>query len=111
MVGRAFAVPHEDQQHYTDWPDPQRLMLAAFDCYLERLSPVEEDWDGTIGVLTTTVMRLPGHVGIFSTVDGVRHLIHARMSERKVLEQRFDSDPRSRETVLVARYGFPGLED
>jgi hypothetical protein len=33
------------------------------------------------------------------------------MSDRRVLEERFDDDPHSRETMLVARYGFPGLED
>jgi hypothetical protein len=109
MIGRALNVPHEDEQHYTDWPDPQRRMLDVFDRHLWRRPVNEPNWDGTVGVFPT-FRCLPGHVGIFSTLHGVRHLIHARADQRVVLEQPYDSDPRTAEMRLVARYGFPGLE-
>lgn len=108
MVGRAFAVPHQDEQHYTDWPDPQKRMLGIFALYMQRCSPCEDNWDGTVGVFPT-FRNLPGHVGIFSSQHGVRHIVHARADARAVLEQRFD--PHVRETLLVARFAFPGLKD
>jgi hypothetical protein len=108
VVGRAFAVPHEDQQHYTDWPDPERRMLATFDRYLLRCLPGEPDWDGTLGVFPTH-KALPGHVGFFSSRHGQRHLVHARASAHVVLEEPFDTDPQTRSMLLVARYAFPGL--
>ncbi len=110
MVGRAFGVPHEDEQHYTDWPDPERRMLALFDRFMVRRLPSEATWDGTVGVFPTA-RRLPGHVGIFTTRHGVRHLVHAAANQRTVLEQPFDSDPATRSMLVVARYAFPGLED
>lgn len=110
LVADAFAVPHHDEQHYTDWPDPQRRMLAVFDRYMGRLPPGEPCWDGTVAVMST-YRTLPGHVGFFSTKHGVRHLIHASMAVRRVCEEEFCTDVRRGGMRLVARYGFPGLED
>jgi hypothetical protein len=107
VLGQQFAVPHQDEQHYTDYPDPQRRMLATFDRYLER-RPNEADWDATIGVFTTH-RALPGHVALFTTRDHVRHLLHASMAERMVLEHPYDEIATLRQGRLLARYGFPGL--
>jgi hypothetical protein len=106
VVGTAFDVPHEDQQHYTDWPDPERRLLTELGRFLEP-QPLDQSWEGAIGVFTQD--RLPGHVGIFSLQHGVRHMIHARMATRRVLEEAFD--PHSREYRLLALFGFPGLAD
>jgi hypothetical protein len=108
MVGRAFAVAHVDQQHYTDWPDPQREMLRQFDRFLER-RPADQSWEGTVGVFAQT--RLPCHTGIFSLQHGVPHVIHARANMRVVLEEPHNLDPTPRAMRLVALYGFPGLVD
>ena len=109
MIGTRFGVPHEDEQHYTDWPDPQRRMTRTLGRFLVQVGPADP-WDGTIGAFTTH-RALPGHVGVFSTKHGQRHLVHARMSERRVIEEPFDSDPRTRTMLIVARYRFPALED
>lgn len=109
MVGRAFDVAHTDEQHYTDWPSPERLMLAKFDACLTRRLPGEANWDGTIGVFPG-FKTLPGHVGFFTSLHGARHLLHARVNAGLVVEEAFDSDPRTRSMLLVARYAFPDLE-
>jgi len=108
VVGRAFAVPHEDQQHYTDYPSPDREMLGVFDRYLERRS-ISPPWPGLIGVFADR--RLPAHVGIFSARDDALHVIHARVDERRVVEEQYDNAPLPRELRVIALYAYPGLED
>jgi cell wall-associated NlpC family hydrolase len=108
VVGRAFAVPHEDQQHYTDYPTQERQLLALMDTYLARRR-VHEPWDGLIGVFSER--RLPAHVGIFARRSDVPHLIHARLSERKVVEEAYDLDPLTRPYRLLGLFAYPGLED
>jgi hypothetical protein len=108
VVGRAFRVPYEDQQHYTDYPTHERALIAALDAHLERRR-IDEPWDGLIGVFSER--RLPAHVGIFSRLHGAQHLVHARLSERKVVEEFYDLDPLTRTYQLIALFAYPGLED
>jgi hypothetical protein len=107
VVGQTLGVEHIDEQHYTDWPDPERRMIYTLDRYLNRTS-ADEPWDGTIGVFAQN--GLPGHLGFFTTKHGVRHLVHAAMAHRRVLEEPYDNDPVTRKYRLIVRYRFPGLE-
>jgi cell wall-associated NlpC family hydrolase len=104
VVGRAFAVPHQDHNDYADHPDNGRRLLAEFDRVLA-LAPPTSPWPGTIGVFTDS--HLPCHCGIFSERFGVVHLIHAMLGRRIVLEEPF----RASAFRLVRRYQFPALED
>lgn len=106
VVGQAFGVPHVDEQHYTDWPDPQRRMLTILDRYLTRVLPADP-WEGTIGVFAES--RLPGHLGVCTEKHAVRHLVHAAIRQHRVIEEPFDSDPRTRTLKVVVRYRFPEL--
>lgn len=107
-VGQAFHVPYTDQQHYTDYPTHERALIAALDAHLERRG-VAEPWDGLIGVFSER--RLPAHVGIFTRLHGALHLVHARLSERRVVEEYYDLDPITRAYQLLALFAYPGLED
>lgn len=108
VVGRALGVPHTDVTNYTGWADPQRRIFAEMDKFLTLRPADETDWDGTIGIFAEAA--LPCHAGIFSTQHRAPHVIHSRMSARRVVEEPYDPNPRNRPFRLLRRYGFPGLE-
>lgn len=103
VVARALGVPHDDDQHYIDWPDPQRRLIAVLDCYMDVASPLSA-WPGSIGLFTQD--RLPGHCGIFATAHGAPHVIHAHIRRRGVVEEPYPTG----EMRLVRRYQLRGVE-
>jgi cell wall-associated NlpC family hydrolase len=107
VVGRAFSIPHQDESDYSLWPAQDHLILRKLGQYLVRLSP-DTSLPGTVGVFAER--RLPGHVGIFSEkYGGAVHLIHARISPGRVIEEPWQHVP-YHELRLIGLFGFPGLE-
>jgi cell wall-associated NlpC family hydrolase len=112
VVARVFNVPHVDHHDYSDWPDPMYRILRELEKHLNP-APLTGPLPGTIGVFNQRI--LPAHVGIFSTLNGVTHLIHAHLDEDRVLEQPWRArTPATRSGApirLLRVFVFPGLED
>jgi cell wall-associated NlpC family hydrolase len=107
MVGRHFEIPHTDEQHYSDWPRGDLLILTRLSQYLRKLPPSTPLLAGMVGVFAER--RLPGHAGIFSELHGQTHLIHARIHPGKVIEECWGQVP-NREFRLIGLFDFPGVE-
>lgn len=103
VVARDLDIPHTDYSHYTQWPDPNRRLIAVLDEQAVLQAPTAP-WPGTIGLFASPA--LPCHVTITSMRHGVRHIIHASTTARAVLEQPLDSQG----LRLLRRYGFRELE-
>lgn len=100
-----WALPHHDEPHYSDWPDPRRRMLRIYARYMVR-AQAGDPLKGTVGVFAGNI--LPCHTGLFSESHGKPHVIHARVDVGRVVEHEWR--PNDGEGRLVARFMFPGLE-
>jgi hypothetical protein len=86
-VSKIVGAPHEDKLGYAKEPTDLSMVLHL----RKHSSPQKIDGggnlDGMIGVFAQS--RFPCHVGIFSTKNGVTHLIHARADRKRVVEELF----------------------
>jgi len=105
VVGRTFEVPHEDRVDYARVPIGN-AMLNHLRRFLTPVSGVLTP-DGTVGIFRQSVYGC--HVGIFSTINGVPHIIHSRADRKKVVEERFKDGELGMNLLEVL--AFPGLEE
>lgn len=107
MLGRAFEIPHVDQQDYSIWPDANRLILHRLAEYLVAV-PFNTRLPGCIGAFAER--RLPCHVGVFSERHDVVHVIHARIaSPSRVAEEPWATMPRT-EMRMIGLFALPGMD-
>lgn len=107
MIGQHFGVPHTDRTDYSLWPRHDYLILRTLGEAL-RPQPMAPDTclDGCVGVFAER--RLPGHVGVFSRQHSAAHLIHARITPGRVVEQAWINHEEMR---LIGLFAFPGMTD
>lgn len=105
MVGQALNIPHEDRTDYGREPAEHTLI----DHMRKYLSPVPglAINPGIVAVFRQS--RYPCHVGIFSEINGVIHVINSRADARKVIEEPFVDGRHG--LSLLHLLSFPGLDD
>lgn len=81
----ALGIEVQDRTDYEREPY-QGSLMSHLSSYLRR-APGNQIKPGRIGVFTES--RFPCHVGIFSEIGGVTHLIHAYARRRQVVEEPF----------------------
>lgn len=107
VVADAFGVAYEDSPDYSNWPDPQRRILAELHRWLRPVPPYGF-LTGYIGVFAE--VRLPGHIGFLTWKHGCQHVLHARIRDG-VTEEPWRSDPTAPGMRLVSLFAFNGIED
>lgn len=104
VVAQHFDVSHEDRQDYKLWPDKDHALIRALGTYLRTLPMNDAPQPGCVGLFCERT--LPGHVGIFSLQHDTTHVIHARITPPRVLEQAWVPGSEMR---LIAMFDLPGV--
>lgn len=106
-VAKELGISDYDLTNYGRTPEATRFLAHFHAAGCTRVNPVEAA-DGDLVIFRQD--RYPCHVGILSSKAGVRHIIHASLSHKKVVEEPLPDDRGSPGAPIVAVFRMPGVE-